>query len=61
MKAGKCPTNEDSLTNCAFVNPQDFNDSVKSVFFYFYFSFLNFGEKNSIRSLKDENNVILLF
>jgi hypothetical protein len=28
---------------------------------FFYFSILNFWEKNSIRSLKDENNVILLF
>ncbi|XP_046444786.1 vesicle-fusing ATPase 1-like [Daphnia pulex] len=31
MKAGKCPTDELSLTNCAVVNPQDFNDSVKHV------------------------------
>jgi hypothetical protein len=27
----------------------------------FYFSILNFEEKNSIRSSKDENNIILLF
>ncbi|EFX83007.1 hypothetical protein DAPPUDRAFT_240520 [Daphnia pulex] len=31
MKAGKCPTDELSLTNCAVVNPQDFNDSVKHI------------------------------
>nr|CAH0108085.1 unnamed protein product [Daphnia galeata] len=31
MKAGKCPSDELSLTNCAVVNPQDFNDSVKHV------------------------------
>lgn len=29
MKAGKCPTDELSLTNCAIVSPQDFNDTVK--------------------------------
>lgn len=29
MKAGKCPSDELSLTNCAVVNPQDFTDSVK--------------------------------
>ncbi|KAK4035657.1 vesicle-fusing ATPase 1 [Daphnia magna] len=34
MKAGKCPTDELSLTNCAVVNPQDFNDSVKHVEVY---------------------------
>ncbi|EFX63976.1 hypothetical protein DAPPUDRAFT_118650 [Daphnia pulex] len=28
MIAGKCPTKELSYTNCAMVNPQDFNDSV---------------------------------
>ncbi|XP_046439746.1 vesicle-fusing ATPase 1-like isoform X2 [Daphnia pulex] len=31
MKSGKCPTDELSLTNCAVVNPQDFNDSVKHI------------------------------
>ncbi|XP_046636023.1 vesicle-fusing ATPase 1-like [Daphnia pulicaria] len=31
MKAGKCLTDELSLTNCAVVNPQDFNDSVKHI------------------------------
>ncbi|KZS12965.1 Vesicle-fusing ATPase [Daphnia magna] len=34
MKAGKCPSDELSLTNCAVVNPQDFNDSVKHVEVY---------------------------
>lgn len=31
MKAGKCPTDELSLTNCAVVSPKDFNDQTKHV------------------------------
>ncbi|EFX83078.1 hypothetical protein DAPPUDRAFT_240596 [Daphnia pulex] len=31
MKAAKCPKEELSLTDCAFVNPEDFNDSVKHI------------------------------
>jgi len=31
MKAGKCPSDEMSLTNCAIVSPMDFPDSVKQV------------------------------
>jgi vesicle-fusing ATPase len=36
MKAAKCPKEELSLTDWAFVNPEDFNDSVKSVFFFLF-------------------------
>lgn len=31
MKAGRCPTDDLSLTNCAIVNKDDFGDDVKYV------------------------------
>lgn len=29
MKAAKCPSDELAITNCALVNPDDFNSDVK--------------------------------
>ena len=57
MKAGKCPSDELSLTNCAVVNPQDFNDSVKSV----YFAAQHPIYKDSLRLLECVIRIVLFF
>lgn len=36
MKVDRCPSDELSLTNCAFVNPNDFPNSVEYVLILYF-------------------------